>query len=294
MKALHVKINGRTLVYGIIGYPVFHSFSPWMQTYFFRKKNINAVYCPFNVEPENLFRAVAGFKAINVQGLNVTVPHKEKILPHLDRVSREAKMIGAVNTVLRREGVLEGHNTDGYGFLKSLVTQAEKLPDGTSFLIFGLGGAARAIVYTLAREKAAKIIVSSRRKRRAGFFCREVNSFFGEEICQSTESYSDDFYQQLSTVDVVVNCSPLGMNPEDPLPFPPERCREKAVVYDLIYNPPLTPLLKKAEKNGLLPVNGLGMLIFQGMKSFKLWTEKDVTPFFESVHQELVKNIEVK
>ncbi len=292
MKTLNLSLNGKTAVYGIIGNPVAHSFSPWMQSWFFRKQKINAVYCPFEVNDTDLRKAVNGLKALNIQGFNVTVPYKEKVMPYLDKVSSEAKIIGAVNTVVRKEDHFEGFNTDGYGFLKSLVTQGEVLPDGASFLIFGLGGAARSIVYTLAKEKARQITISSRKKTRAAAFCKEVNQYAEEKLCLAVESYSSTFEEKLAAADVIVNCSPLGMKPEDPLPFSPEKCKKGAVIYDLIYNPARTPLLKKARQNGLSVINGLGMLIFQGMKSFKHWTQEDVTIYFDTIYRELGKNIE--
>lgn len=294
MKNVNIKIDGKTLVYGIIGNPVSHSFSPWMQSWFFRKQGINAVYCPFEISPENLRKALIGLKALNVQGINVTVPYKQKVIPALDTISPEAQIIGAVNTVILKHGKLDGHNTDGYGFLKSLVTQGQILPDAADFLIFGLGGAARAIIYTLAREKARKITISSRNRARATSFCREINHNVGEDICESVKTYSQEFESRIKDVDVIVNCSPLGLSPDDPLPFSPEICREGTVIFDLIYNPLRTPLLKKAQKCGLPVINGLGMLVFQGMQSFKLWTGKSVTPYFDTIYYELSKNVEGK
>ena len=265
-----MKITGKTAVYGIFGYPVKHSLSPLMQNAAFRELGIDAVYVPFEVEPENLKEAVDGVRALGIKGLNVTVPHKERIVEHLDYLSEEAELLGAVNTVKNENGELTGYNTDAEGFLRSLIEEGVEL-EGKKALMFGAGGAARAVGYALLKGGASFLYIVNRNFQRA----REVGELLGKRgnvlVFPLKESTVETL---LKEVDLIVNTTSVGMKPEDPHLFDYSKIPAGITVVDIIYNPPETPLLKAAKERGCKAINGLGMLVHQGAVAFEIWTGK--------------------
>ncbi len=265
-----MKITGKTSVYGIFGYPVKHSLSPLMQNAAFEEVGVDAVYVPFEVEPENLKEAVNGVRALGVKGLNVTVPHKERIIEHLDYLSEEAELLGAVNTVKNENGELTGYNTDAEGFLRSLVEEGVEL-EGKKALMFGAGGAGRAVGYALLKGGVSFLYVVNRNFQRA----REVGELLGKRgnvlVFPLKESTVETL---LKEVDMIVNTTSVGMKPDDPHLFDYSKIPEGVTVVDIIYNPPETPLLKAAKEKGCKAVNGLGMLVYQGAVAFEIWTGK--------------------
>ena len=265
-----MKVTGKTCVYGIFGYPVKHSLSPLMQNAAFREAGVDAVYVPFEVEPENLKEAVDGVRALGIKGLNVTVPHKERIVEHLDYLSEEAELLGAVNTVKNENGELTGYNTDAEGFLRSLIEEGVEL-EGKKALMFGAGGAARAVGYALLKGGVSFLYIVNRNFQRA----REVGELLGKRgnvlVFPLKESTVETL---LKEVDLIVNTTSVGMKPEDPHLFDYSKIPERITVVDIIYNPPETPLLKAAKERGCKTVNGLGMLVHQGAVAFEIWTGK--------------------
>ena len=265
-----MKITGKTAVYGIFGYPVRHSLSPLMQNAAFEEVRIDAVYVPFEVGPENLKEAVDGVRALGIKGLNVTVPHKERIVEHLDYLSEEAELLGAVNTVKNENGELTGYNTDAEGFLRSLIEEGVELEEKKA-LMFGAGGAARAVGYALLKGGASFLYIVNRNFQRA----REVGELLGKRgnvlVFPLKESTVETL---LKEVDLIVNTTSVGMKPEDPHLFDYSKTPEGITVVDIIYNPPETPLLKAAKERGCKAINGLGMLVHQGAVAFEIWTEK--------------------
>ena len=265
-----MKITGKTAVYGIFGYPVKHSLSPLMQNAAFRELGIDAVYVPFEVEPENLKEAVDGVRALGIKGLNVTVPHKERIVEHLDYLSEEAELLGAVNTVKNENGELTGYNTDAEGFLRSLIEEGVEL-EGKKALMFGAGGAARAVGYALLKGGVSFLYIVNRNFQRA----REVGELLGKRGNVLVFPLRDSTVETLlKEVDLIVNTTSVGMKPEDPHLFDYSKIPEGIAVVDIIYNPPETPLLKAAKERGCKTVNGLGMLVHQGAVAFEIWTGK--------------------
>ncbi|MFH0771732.1 MAG: shikimate dehydrogenase [Candidatus Omnitrophota bacterium] len=268
-----MKINGKTKIFGILGFPVSHTFSPCFHNAAFEALKMNAVYAPFEVSPEGLNKAFQGLAALGVCGVNVTMPHKQAAIPLLDKLSPGAKAIGAVNTVLFKDGKTMGHNTDAEGFLLSLKDDLKVNPKGKSVLIFGSGGAARAISYVLGREGAKSItlvdIVDEKamelaRKTKKDFpACRtEAISFFMQEAID----------EKVLNSDILINASIIGLKSRDSCIIKPATLHKKLAVYDIIYNPPITPLLKEAKKRGLKSAGGIGMLLYQGAASFELFT----------------------
>ncbi len=269
-------LNGETLVYGIIGYPVKHSKSPTFQTAAFQKLGINAVYVPFHVKPEDLQKAVDGIRALSIKGVNVTVPHKEEVIKYVNEISEEVKYIGAANTIENIDGYLKAYNTDAYGFirgLKELLQQVNKQIPELSFLVLGAGGASRAIIYGLVKEGAKKIYLANRTLEKAEKIIsdfKQLNRFL-EEIIEPVKLHEVENY--LDKVDVIVNTTSVGLHPEDKPLFDYEKIMKRHIIVDIIYKK--TPLIKKAEEKGCLWQDGLPMLLYQGAKSFEIWTKKE-------------------
>jgi len=240
-----------------------------MQNTAFQAVGIDACYLPFPVSPENLSNAVRSMRVLGIQGLNITVPHKELIIPHLDELSEEARLIGAVNTIEVREGKLVGHNTDGRGFLRSLRDDARFSPKGKRFLFIGSGGAARAVGFSLALAGAAWIRFIDIDWKKAGALADDIRSRTGANAL----SIDDDALTETAReADALINATPLGLKRTDPLPLSPRHLRKGHLVCDLVYNPPETSFLKTARLAGAKRLPGLGMLLFQGVIAFEIWT----------------------
>ncbi|MBN1872448.1 MAG: shikimate dehydrogenase, partial [Candidatus Omnitrophica bacterium] len=162
-----MKINARTEIYGLLGYPVHHTFSPVMHNSAFEDLGINAIYLPFEIKSEDLESSVECLKSIGVKGLNVTIPHKERVIKYLDSLDREAALIGAVNTIVNIKGKYKGYNTDGRGFISSIEEEFGIVPKGKKFFIIGAGGAARAVSFSLALRGACRIVLVDRVGKKA-------------------------------------------------------------------------------------------------------------------------------
>jgi len=262
-------ISGKTKIYGIFGYPVEHTFSPGMHNSAFKKLGMDASYVPFAVPPEKLEDAVRAVLPLGLCGLNITVPHKERVLAFLDELSEEARVIGAVNTIEVRNGRLIGHNTDGRGFLRSLRERGGMDPKGKKFLFIGSGGAARAVGFSLALAGAAEIVFRDLDVRKASLLASDIQDKTGvPAICITHE-----MLQEYATgADCLINATPLGLKRTDPLPIPAAIVMPKHLLCDLVYNPPETALLKMARKKGAKRLPGLGMLLYQGVIAFEIWT----------------------
>lgn len=272
-------INGRTKVCGLFGFPVGHSFSPAMHNAAFQALALDYVYVPFAVAPDSLPAAVAAIKALGLAGVNVTVPHKQAVLPLLDELTEEARLIGAVNTIVPSAGRLRGDNTDGRGFLRALHEKAGFIPAGKTVLILGAGGAARAVAVQLALAGVRKIYLCNRAARRAAELAGLLVENTGvpvEVVAWPGDTTLAELAGVLRAADLVVQATPLGMCPEQastvPLPFSSFRAGQ--VACDLVYNPAETLFMQRAGQAGATVLNGLGMLLHQGALSFTLWTGK--------------------
>jgi len=262
-------ISGKTKIYGIFGYPVEHTFSPGMHNAAFKKLGMDACYVPFAVHPGRLVDAAKALIPLGLCGLNITVPHKEKIIPCLDDLSEEARLIGAVNTIEVKEGRLIGHNTDGRGFLRSLKEQANYDPRGEKFLFIGSGGAARAVGFSRALAGAEKIIIYDIDTQKAGLLAQDIRQKTGVDAGtidrESLAAYA-------AGAGCLINATPLGLKRNDPLPLPGACIQKHHLVCDLVYNPPETPFLSAAKARKAKRLAGLGMLLFQGVIAFEIWT----------------------
>ncbi|MEO2066019.1 MAG: shikimate dehydrogenase [Desulfurobacteriaceae bacterium] len=265
-----MKITGRTAVYGIIGYPVKHSLSPLMQTSAFQELGLDAVYVPFEVPPENLEDAVKGLRALSVRGFNVTVPHKEKVAQLVDYLTEDAEILGAVNTVKNEGGELTGYNTDAEGFLRSLIEEGVEL-EGKRALMFGAGGAARAVGYALLKGGVKFLNIVNRSFSKA----KKVAEILGKRGNVLVYPLKEGTVETLlKDTDIIVNTTSVGMKEGDPQLFDYSKIPSGITVVDIIYNPPQTPLLKAANEKGCKTINGLGMLVHQGAVAFEIWTGK--------------------
>ncbi len=257
-------------IFGIFGYPIGHSLSPAMHNAAFLALGLPHLYLPFGVPPRRLKEAIAAMGALGIRGINVTRPHKETVIPYLDRLTEEAQKIGAVNTIEIARGKRIGHNTDGLGFLKSL-SEANIDPAGLRVILLGSGGAARAVAVSLLTRKISELIIRAR-SARGGILVAQLASLFPNiKISLHPFESKKDFGDQAA---LLINTTPLGMKKNDPLPYPPSVLHPGWVVADLIYSPSKTALLSAAEGSGAKIVPGIGMLLHQGALSFEIWTKK--------------------
>ncbi|MCC2672567.1 MAG: shikimate 5-dehydrogenase, partial [Armatimonadetes bacterium] len=215
---------------------------------------------------------LCGLQALGIGGINCTIPHKEALLPLMDELSEEAAFIGAVNTVVFREGRRIGYNTDAPGFLASLRAEGAD-PAGKAVLVLGAGGSARAVIVALARS-GARVTVANRTVERAQELAEQLNAKFHANLVESIELRSEVLGEVVGAADIIVNTTSLGMSPHpDGMPdLPVDRIRPDAFVYDLIYNPLETRLLREARRRGARGAHGAGMLARQGALALELWT----------------------
>jgi shikimate dehydrogenase len=258
-----MEINGRTKITGLFGYPVEHTLSPAMHNAAFMALGLNYCYVPFLVHPDSLANAVKGIKALNLAGVNVTIPHKEKVIPLLDEINREASFIGAVNTIVNSDGKLTGYNTDGRGFIQSLTEKNISI-EGKDILIVGAGGASRAVSYYLC-QKAKSLSLFDIDTEKAGNLVHDL-----KQISPGISHIKD--ISGIDTFNIIINATPLGLKQGDPLPVNTGLLKKEQIVCDLIYKE--TRLLEEASKKGCITLNGLGMLLWQGALAFELWTGK--------------------
>lgn len=278
-----MQIDATTRIVTLLGHPVEHSLSPRIHNTAFQAQDVNAAYVATPVRPETLPAAVEGLRALNLLGANVTVPHKETVRPLLDDVTERAAAVGAVNTIVwekHDEGpdTLFGDNTDVEGFLTPLDEQVEDELDGTAMLVFGAGGAARAVVYgLLTNYRPERLTIVARRSKQAEGLATDLAAYDdGDALCTST---FEEAALSVRTSRLVVNATPLGMAPDrrgqtpwpNPIDFGPDH-----IVYDLVYTPESTRLLQEATAQGATSIGGLDMLVEQAAAAYVQWTGREM------------------
>lgn len=271
-----MQINGKTRITGLFGYPVEHTLSPAMHNAAFEAMGLDYCYVPFLVHPEYLEDAVKAIRALGLSGVNVTVPHKEKVLLFLDEIHEEASFIGAVNTIVNSDGKLTGYNTDGRGFIQSLLENDISI-EAKNILIIGAGGASRAISYYLS-QKTQTLSLYDIDKEKLEKLVQDLKKI------RNNVSRLDDI-SNIEKYQIIINATPLGLKEKDPLPFNVSLLKKEQTVCDLIYKQ--TRLLEEASKKGCVTLNGLGMLLWQGVFAFELWTGKK--PPVEVMRDALIK-----
>ncbi|NJP36520.1 shikimate dehydrogenase [Alkalicoccus luteus] len=252
-------------IFGVIGDPISHTLSPVMHDAAYKETGLEASYLPFHTPPERLKDAVQGVRGLGIAGLNVTIPHKEAVIPFLDGLDPTAERIGAVNTIVREGEQLIGSNTDGEGYVRSLVPHLRRELESCRFLIIGAGGAARAAAITL-YDRGAAITIANRTLDRAASLAEAC----GPQVkaCSMQEAQA-----QLTSFDVIVNSTSIGMTPDHAsMALPLDKLSRNTVVSDMIYTPLETAFLKAAAKQGAAVVNGTGMFVEQGALAFERWT----------------------
>lgn len=279
------RISGKSKLAGLIGNPIGHSISPQLHNTISRNLGIDMVYVPFKVEKNDLENAVKGLKAVNITGFNVTIPYKKDIMKYIDVNSKEALLMGAVNTVKNIDGRLYGYNTDAEGFARSFKEAAGTGFKNKKVVLIGAGGTARAIAVKIAMEGAAKIHIVNRTVSKASEIAEIVNNNIGH-MCEFSEPDTAEETGVFELGDIIINTTSLGMYPDiykNPV-GELVKFSSNQIVYDVIYNPEKTKLLEDAEKFGCKAINGLGMLLYQGIYAYEIWTGIKVP-------EELIKQI---
>ena len=265
-------ISGRTRILGVIGDPIDHTLSPAMHNAALRALEFDCVYLPFHVCPDRLGEAIAGMRALDLLGLNVTVPHKQAVMKHMDEIADEATVIGAVNTIALTDGILKGYNTDAYGILENLRSEGglDTLP--SNVVLLGAGGAGRAILYAvLQRAEVRQVLLLNRTVAKAESLAADLDS---GRTRVTVGSLAEDHAEQIRACGLLINSTSAGMFPQaqvSPLADGRGLHRDMLVV-DIVYKPQRTVLMKQAGKEGARALNGLGMLAQQGARSFAIWT----------------------
>lgn len=279
-----------TLHAGIFGFPIGHSISPAMHNAAFERAGIDAVYEAWETASDDLAEGVSSLRGENYLGANVTVPHKQAVMEHLDAIDDLATRIGAVNTIVNQNGRLIGSNTDALGFINSLHVEAGVNVRGLRVVLLGAGGAARAAAFALADAQAAELTIANRTFSRAESLANEL----GDSGMETTAcgAPSPELLYACEGAELIVNSTSVGMlhgPAEDKSPIPSSAIARGCVVYDMVYNPPDTPLLMDAERAGAQVIGGLPMLVYQGAAAWTRWTgrEAPVEVMFEAAREAL-------
>lgn len=267
-------IDINTKILGLMGYPLAHSLSPRLHNYYIKEHDLNYIYLPFEVKQENFADAVAGLKAINFRGVNITIPYKEKIIDYLDSISEQAQHIGAVNTVVNENGCLSGYNTDAPGFIRMLKEDGGFDIEEKKAVIIGAGGASKAVGFALCKNGIKEILLLNRTPARANELV-EIWQEIYPDVIMNYGGLKDDSYKEIfKKFHLIIDTTPVGMAPEtDVKPvISPQYLHSDLLIVDLVYNPLETVLIREAKKLGARTLNGMSMLLYQGIESFSLWT----------------------
>ena len=284
------EISGTTTLYCLLGWPARHSISPLMHNTAFAALSLDCRYLAFEVTPDQLSAAVQGLRALGAGGFNLTMPHKNAILPFLDDLSEAAALSGSVNTVVNENGKLTGHTTDGIGFVRALKEAGFSVREKKITLLGG-GGAAESVLTQLALEGVTKISVFKRDNatfQKTAAFAEKVSSHTGTpiEVCPMEDAAA--LRGILHASDLLINATNVGMSPQEGISLiPADALFSELFVADLIYHPMETKLLADAKKAGCPVMNGLPMLLYQGAEAFRIWTGKEmpINPVKQAISQ---------
>ena len=275
---MKLKIDGHSKIYALLGHPVEHTASCAMHNTAFEALGINACYIALDVEANYLKQALAALRALNIAGVNITIPHKQTCMKYLDKIDLQAKNIGAVNTIINKNGKLIGYNTDADGFIDSLKFDAAFSIKGKSIFIMGAGGAARAIAFSLADKNPEVIYIQDIKDRLASKLVLSLKKYYPKlKVINISFKDKKRTMSFLSEVNLFINATGVGLSKKDPVVVDVKLLNKKALVCDLIYNPKEPVLLRAAKKRGLKVLNGEGLLLYQGLRAFKIWTNKRPT-----------------
>ena len=270
-----MKIDGYTRLAAVVANPIKHSISPFIHNRAFEATNTNGVYLAWEVEGTDLAETVANIRRYQMFGINLSMPYKEQVIPYLDQLSEEARLIGAVNTVVNREGTLIGYNTDGKGFFKSLPSFKIS---GKRMVLLGAGGSAKAILAQAILDGVSQVsvFVRSASMGKTKPYLEKLQHETGFRVDLFALEDAQELQENIRKADLLINATSVGMDrASQPIPtsivLP-----EKLLVADVIYQPFETPFLKWAKEQGNQSINGLGMLLYQAAEAFQLWTDKEM------------------
>jgi len=271
------RVSGNTKIIGIIGDPVEHTKSPFLHNTLSNVLGDGFIYVPFLVKQDNLKKAIDGIRSLNIVGINVTYPYKNSVINYLDELSKEVELIGSVNTIKFIDNKLIGYNTDGEGFLKSFVESMGTDFTNKTVTILGAGGATKSIAVKIALNSAKKIFIINRTFENAHYIADKINKYLNIRLAEAIESNDSKISEYIYKSDIIINTTSVGMSPNINLsPISEDICfSENQVVYDIIYSPENTKLLKKAKESNCKIENGIGMLFYQGIEAYKIWSERN-------------------
>ncbi|UNC92576.1 shikimate dehydrogenase [Candidatus Contubernalis alkaliaceticus] len=267
-------VSGKTSIFGLIGDPIQHSLSPKMHNTAFQHLKLDSIYVAFRVKAEDLSDAVRGLRALNVKGFNVTAPHKESVIPLLDQLSEESAVIGAVNTVKNEDGILTGYNTDGGGFTRFIKEQLKVRLQGKKVVMVGLGGAAKSIAYYLCKENIKSLIISNRNQDKAQKYSELLKKKFNIAVT-GIPLEGQILNAFMKKCDLLIYGLPMDVVSGGELIIDPDVFPSNMLLFDLRYHPKETQVMKLAREKGLSSYNGEGMLLYQGVQAFQVFTGLD-------------------
>lgn len=266
------RITSHTKILCVIGHPIEHSMSPTMWNPALQELELDYMYVAFDVHPDSLEKAINGIRSLGITGVNVTIPHKKAVIKYIDVVDPIALKIGAINTIKNEEGILKARNTDAGGAKKSLLDIGFDI-SGKDILILGSGGVSRSIAYILA-EEANKIVLTDLIEERATSVASEIRDNMKVDI-EGKLNNRDNIEEYIKKADILINATPIGMYPKvDETPISKDLLHDDLFVFDVVYNPLETRLMKEAAETGCVTLGGLDMLVNQGILAFEWWLNK--------------------
>nr|WP_307390192.1 shikimate dehydrogenase [Bacillus horti] len=284
--------QGQGKLFGLMAHPVHHSLSPLMHNAAYKALGIGHQYQAFDIAPEQLGKAIAAIRTLGIGGVNVSIPHKEKVIEFLDEIDDEAKVIGAVNTIVRQEdGRLKGYNTDGEGYVRSLLAETKVELPTASILLLGAGGAAKGIGIYLLKMGAQKITIANRTLAKAEELQKQLEAYSGSPHIH-TLSLEELDETKLGEFTLIIHTTPTGMWPNiEQVPLSLKGIRPATIVSDIVYNPLHTAFLKQAESEGAIIHEGLGMFLYQGALAFERFTGLEAP--IEVMKKEVVEQLQL-
>jgi len=285
-----MNISGHTTPFAVLGHPIGHTLSPIMHNSSIASLKMDAIYLAFDAPPAKLMEILKSMRDMKFGGVNLTVPLKEVAFRGVEQLDKSAEIAGSVNTIeFLENGEMRGHSTDGFGFVTAIKEAFETTPANKSIFVLGCGGAGRAVAITCAAEGAAKIILSDIDDARAAKVAEEIKTMFPKVEVESAGSDKADWIKAAASVELIIQATPVGMKPEDTPLLTREAFSKDQMLFDLIYMYPKTGIMSEAAAAGAKTANGLGMLLHQGARSFKIWT--GVTPDTNAMRTALEQSV---
>jgi shikimate dehydrogenase len=285
-----MNISGHTKPFAVLGHPIGHTLSPIMHNSSIASLGMDAIYLAFDAPPAKLMDILKSMRDMGFGGVNLTVPLKEVAFRGVEQLDESAKIAGSVNTIeFLENGEMCGHSTDGFGFVTAIREAFDTTPAGKSIFVLGCGGAGRAVAITCAAEGAAKIILSDIDDSRAAKVAEEIKEMFPTVEVESAGSDKADWIKAAEAVELIIQATPVGMKPEDTPLLTSTAFSKDQMLFDLIYMYPKTGIMSEAAAAGAKTANGLGMLLHQGARSFKIWT--GITPDTEAMRTALEQSV---